>query len=209
MKLKHIFIIFILSTYIASSATERITNKLSLNEAISIGLDNNKEISVSELNKKLSSLNYQKSISLYLPRLTVSNSFIRTDDPLANFGYKLSQKNVTAADFNPDLLNDPGMISNINSNILLEQPIFNIDGYYQRVAARKVKKANEFMHKFKTNYVTLKIKQAYFFYILALKQQKSINTLLESAKSNLELAKNHLNQGYITKAELLAAEIGV
>lgn len=59
-----------------------------------------------------------------LPRLDVSTGVNRTDSPLDYFGTKLNQRKITAADFVPAQLNNPGFITNYRSRIDLTMPVY-------------------------------------------------------------------------------------
>lgn len=59
-----------------------------------------------------------------LPRLSVSGSFTRSDDPLFAFGSLLEERNVKAADFNPASLNQPGYKTAVHGALELGVPLF-------------------------------------------------------------------------------------
>ncbi len=52
------------------------------------------------------------------------------------FGSKLNQEILTQNDFNPALLNDPSQIENYATKFEIQQPLINVDGIYQRKAAK-------------------------------------------------------------------------
>lgn len=59
-----------------------------------------------------------------LPSLDVSTGVRRTDAPGDYFGMKLNQQKITAADFTPAHLNNPGYINNYRTRIGLTVPIY-------------------------------------------------------------------------------------
>ena len=59
-----------------------------------------------------------------LPRLDVSTGVSRTDAPGDYFGIKLNQQRITAADFTPARLNNPGYINNYRTRVGMTMPIY-------------------------------------------------------------------------------------
>ena len=78
--------------------------------------------------------------ALFLTNINISLTGMSTNSPLMAFGTKLNQKSVTMTDFNPELLNNPESIQNLNTRIDVIQPLINLDGFYGRQAA--IEKAN-------------------------------------------------------------------
>ncbi|MFQ5346098.1 MAG: TolC family protein [Mariprofundus sp.] len=60
----------------------------------------------------------------FMPRVDVSTGVIRTDAPGDYFGMRLNQKKITAADFNPAILNNPGYINNYQTRLNVSMPIY-------------------------------------------------------------------------------------
>ena len=79
---------------------------------------------------------YRQTNAVFLPNITVSHTGISTTNPLMAFGSKLNQEILTANDFNPALLNNPNQIQNFATKLEIQQPLINIDGIYQRKAAK-------------------------------------------------------------------------
>lgn len=59
-----------------------------------------------------------------MPRLDLSTGVSRTDLPGDHFGMKLNQQRITAADFAPARLNNPGYITNYQTRVDLTMPIY-------------------------------------------------------------------------------------
>jgi outer membrane protein TolC len=59
-----------------------------------------------------------------LPTLSLSAKGVRTDEPMMAFGIKLDQARITAADFDPARLNDPGAIGAWGGGVTLSVPVF-------------------------------------------------------------------------------------
>ncbi len=61
--------------------------------------------------------------------------YVRSNDPLAAFGYTLQQRGVTLASFDPASLNYPAPVTNWNGGFVAEVPLINVDAWYGRAAA--------------------------------------------------------------------------
>jgi len=64
------------------------------------------------------------SRDLLLPSLTLQAQGIRTNEPMQAFGIKLNQARITAADFNPLVLNHPDPIAAYGGSAVLQQPLY-------------------------------------------------------------------------------------
>ena len=62
-----------------------------------------------------------------LPTVRTEAGYVRTDNPLAAFGFTLQQRGVSPASFNPASLNYPSPATNWSGGVVAELPIFNAD----------------------------------------------------------------------------------
>jgi len=60
----------------------------------------------------------------FMPRVDVSTGVVRTDAPADYFGMKLNQQQITAADFAPSVLNNPGYINNYQTRVDVRMPLY-------------------------------------------------------------------------------------
>ena len=121
--------------------------KLTLNEALEKARENNYEIKLAESEEDAMRADFNSSLAVFLPQVTLSETFVRTNDPLNTFGLKLKQEIVSQMDFNPALLNDPDAIKNFNTKLEVKQPLINLDGFWGRAAAADGLSALEFKRK--------------------------------------------------------------
>ncbi len=140
-----IFVVVVLMIVVAGvSAQENSHYNLGIEDAIALGLKNNSELSIAASDISIAKSEYSQTNSLFLPSVELSHKYIRTNDPLANFGFKLGQESVVAEDFNPMLLNDPGYITNHQTTMMVQQPLINVDGIMMRKAAKRNVEAQEY-----------------------------------------------------------------
>lgn len=180
---------------------------LALEDAISKAQEKNASLQISKQDYAIAKAYYESSSAVLLPSIRVSNTSTFTDNPLNAFGFKLLQREVTPADFNPDLLNDPGDVENFNTRIEIMQPIINVDGWKERKTANLHAKAADLQSERNAEYIELEVTKAYMQLQLAFRSVGVLEKALETAKENRSLAENSLNQGLIQNADYLHVEV--
>ena len=119
------------------------------------------------------------------------------------FGFKLLQRDVSAPDFDPDLLNDPGDVENYNTRIELVQPIINVDGWQERKAANLQLEISNLQYERNMEYLELEVTKTYMQLQLAHKALVVLEKARETALENKKQAKNNLKQGLIQNADYM------
>ena len=152
---------------------------------------------------------FNQTNAILLPNISVSHTGIATTNPLMAFGSKLNQEILTAADFNPGLLNDPSQIEDYATRVVVQQPLLNFDGIYQRKAAKAKWNASELQSERTQDYLTLEVEKAYMQLQLAYKTVDVLQKAQETALENKRIAGNSFKQGYLQKSDVLAVEVRV
>lgn len=182
---------------------------ISKNEVFELVAKNNASIKISEQEYYQAKADYRQSNAVLLPNISVSHTGIATTNPLMAFGSKLNQEILTNSDFDPILLNNPNQIKNFATKIEVLQPIINMDGIYQRKAAKNKMEAQEFQIERTKDYMAFEVEKAYMQLQLAYKAVDVLHKALEAALANKSLAENSFKQGFLQKADVLAVEVRV
>jgi outer membrane protein TolC len=144
----------------------------------------------------------------FLPRVQLGEYFFRSDDALSSFGFKLQNRQVTQADFNPALLNDPGETNNFVTRIMLMQPIFNgLMGIYGKQAADAAGRAASYQYQRARETVTFQAIQAFEGLALAKSYERVLAAAAASADAHARQAKSMVEADMATEADLLQAEV--
>ena len=183
------------------------TEPISLEQAKTLAIQNNYELKMNEQSYAVAQAEQEQANAAFLPSLVLSNTSVSTNNPLQAFGFKLLQKSVSEEDFNPDRLNDPGNQENFNTKIELMQPIFHLDGWKMKKAAKSKMEAVELENERSKEYLLLEIEKAYMQLQLAYKQQEVIEKALETGEENLKITKNQFDQGLIQYADVINVEV--
>ena len=182
---------------------------LSLEEAVARAQENSFPVRDARAQEAAVRAQKRQSLAVFLPRLTATEQFTTTTDPLNAFGIKLRQEIVTQADFAPPVLNDPERIDNFGTQLEVQQPVFNLDGIYQRRAAADAARAASKKLDRTESVIGFRVKQGYYGLVLAARRLEVIDTALEAARANRDQAQDLFDQGIVNRADLLAARVRV
>ena len=178
-------------------------------EVLSKVSQDNMSIKISEQEFLESRADYRQTNAVFLPNITASHTGIVTTNPLMAFGSKLNQGILTQNDFNPALLNDPSQVQSFATKFEILQPIINVDGMYQRKAAKSKMDAMALKTERTTDYLAFEVEKAYMQLQLAYKGLDVLEQALKAADDNKKLADNSFKQGYLQRADVLNVEVRV
>ena len=193
------------------------SKQLPAQEIISIGKsevlskisDKNLSLKISKEAFNAAKADYKQTNAVFLPNITASHTGISTTNPLMAFGSKLNQGILTQNDFNPTLLNNPVQTQNFATVIKVEQPLINLDGFYQRKAAKSKMDAMSLQSQRTEDYLYFEVEKAYMQLQLAYKGEQVLEKALQTANENKKLAANSFQQGYLQRADVLNVEVRV
>ncbi|WP_430927906.1 TolC family protein [Polaribacter marinivivus] len=193
------------------------SKQLPAQEIISIGKsevlskisEKNLSLKISKEEFNAAKADYKQTNAVFLPNITASHTGISTTNPLMAFGSKLNQGILTQNDFNPALLNNPEQTQNFATIIKVEQPLINLDGFYERKAAKSKMDAMSLQSKRTEDYLTFEVEKAYMQLQLAYKGEQVLKKALKTANENQKLAENSFKQGLLQRADVLNVEVRV
>jgi outer membrane protein TolC len=203
------YIIFtgtILSSFFGFSQDTLAISKSELSQKLS---EKNLQIKIAEKNYQSAKADYNQSNALFLPNINVSHTGISTTNPLMAFGSKLNQEVLTMADFNPALLNDPAKTQNFATKFEIQQPLINVDGLFERKAAKSKMEAYQLQTERTKEYLELEVSKAYMQLQLAYRAVKVLEKANITGKANLKLVDNYFKQGMLQKTDLLNVQVRV
>lgn len=172
-------------------------------------LEENTTLKISDEDYIQARADFRQTNAVFLPNITASHTGMATTNPLMAFGSKLNQEILTQADFNPALLNDPSQIENFATKFEIQQPVINMDGFYQRKAAKTKMEAVALQKQRTHEYLEIEVQKAYMQLQLAYKGVTVLEKALEAANANKKLADNSFKQGYLQQADVLSVKVRV
>ena len=141
------------------------------------------------------------------PTLRVEGGWVRTTDPLGAFGFLLRQRAVTPTAFDPAGLNDPEARSNWNAGVVAEVPLFNADAWAGRSAARAGARAAAASADWTAATTRLQVVQVYYDARLASEAVLTLEVAEAMAAAHVHQANSRLEQGMVTRSDLLLAQV--
>jgi len=152
--------------------------------------------------------NVLKSKSGFLPKVTLSETWSKTDNPLMVLGTKLNQESVTPADFNPTVMNDPDALSNYNTRLSVMQPVFNGGKEYLGIKQARLASEAATQDRARARQETVfNVVKAYYGLLLAKEYDKVAIQSLETSAANVKLAEARFKAGAVLQSDLLRAKV--
>ncbi len=198
------YLIFSLSPSHAQNGNVR---PLSLAEALDIARQQNYQILIAESQVAQAKGQNLESWSGFLPQFSISENYIKSNDPVTVFSLKLKQGIFNQNDFNLSTLNNPDALDNFTTSFQVQQPILNFDAIFGKSAASLGVKAREQMLARSQEAIALHVKKAYYGLILANENLKAISEAVASAQRHRDDAKAAFDEGIINEADYLGAEV--
>ncbi len=206
MKISKVLVImFLLPTIIFAQQTIPIS-KAEVLEKVS---QQSNKLKIGEQNVYSAKGDFNQTNSVFLPNISTSYTGMATNSPLNSFGFKLNQAIVNQSDFDPSNLNNPSKTNMFTTSFEVQQPIINIDGIFQRKAAKAKLEATQMQLERTGDYLSLETEKAYMQLQLAYKSVDVLETALKAAGENFRLAENSFKQGYLQQSDVLTVQIRV
>lgn len=205
-KVKFSLAIIVFSTLSVFAQDTLLVSKSEVLEKVN---DKNLQIKIAEKAFQSAQADYRQSNALFMPIISASHTAITTTNPLIAFGSKLNQEILTQADFNPALLNDPDQTENFATMIEVQQPLINLDGLYERKAAKAKMDAMGLQTERTKEYLQLEVSKAYMQLQLAYKAVSVLEKANETAQGNLKMVENYFKNGMLQKTDLLDVQVRV
>lgn len=142
-----------------------------------------------------------------LPSLRFEAGYVRTTDPIGVFGSTLRQRTVSQANFDPQRLNYPGALSNYQTGIVVEQPLFNADAWTGRRAAVRAAGATRAQEEWTRLSTRVDVVRAYYGAVLAVERATTFRSAARAAHSHVTQAEAMVRQGLVTKSDALLASV--
>ena len=182
---------------------------LHLNDFITQATTNNKNIQLAKMDEQIAASKYKETDAIFLPQVGLSYSAFSSNNPLNAFGFKLQEKSITQADFNPALLNDPNSTPDFMTQLNVQQPLVNMDMLYMRKSALKQTELYQYKTQRTKEQIIYQSQQAYLQLQLAYDAQKVLQEALQTANVMSKFTSDRYAQGLIQKSDLLNVEVQI
>jgi TolC family type I secretion outer membrane protein len=181
---------------------------LTLEQAVETALRNNPGLKAADAQVEAAQAAVSKARSGYLPRVSVSETYSRSDNPLMVLGAKLNQEIVSPADFDPAVMNNPEPLSNYTTKFSVMQPVFNGGKVFLGVKQAKLGADAAAQDRVRAQQETAyNVIKAYYGLLLARESHKVALQSLETSEANVKLAEARYRAGAVLQSDLLRARV--
>ncbi len=184
---------------------------LTIKEALELAMTGNPEIRA--MDKSLSAVRQDIGIagSYLLPKINFEERFMRTNTPAYAFSFKMNQERFAASDLQgaPDTFNNPSPISDFQTTLSFEQPLFAPKAYIGLDMAKKEVSAKEKEFGRKKEDVALKVFKTYLGIGTAKAYVSAAEKGIEDTKAHLAIAEFRYKEGTGIYSDLLRAQVAL
>ncbi|MGC8792801.1 MAG: TolC family protein, partial [Bryobacteraceae bacterium] len=183
---------------------------LSLKEAVGMALRQNPQLQAAHSGVSAAATRIAAARSGYLPKLNYSEFFLRGNNPVYVFSSLLTQARFSERNFALPTLNRPDFLNNFQSQLVLEQPVYDAGQTRMAVRAAELGRslAGEDARRAEQN-VIAQVVRTYFGAVLAAESVKTAEEALRSAEADLARARAMRGAGLITDADVLSLQVHV
>lgn len=182
---------------------------LTIDDAIAATLSNSKAVQLAKMDEDIAATTYKQTTAIWLPQVGFSYTAISTNNPLNAFGVKLQQKLITPKDFDPALLNHPSGTGDFTTQLQVQQPLINMDLWYQRQAAAKQTELYQYKTQRTKEYLAFEVQKAYLQLQLAYDAVAVVETSLQTTRAVYTFTDNRYQQGLLQKSDLLNTQVQI
>ncbi len=199
-----LFLLLVFAIALYSYAAESLT----LEQAVDTALRNNPGLKAADAQIEIARAGVLRSSSGFLPKVTVSETYSKTNNPLMVFGTRLNQEIVMPQDFDVNVINHPDSISNYNTRFAVIQPVFNGGREYLGVRQAKLSRDASVQDRERERQETVySVIKGYYGLLLAREANKVALQSLQASEENVKLAESRYRAGAVLQSDLLRAKV--
>jgi len=181
---------------------------LSLREAARLALEKHPSVEAAAAQLKAVETRLQQARSGYLPKLSYSESWQRSDNPVFVFSSLLTQHQFSEQNFAIGPLNRPNALNNFQSQLVLDQTLWDAGLTKKQVQAAGLGQQLAGEDQRRTRMAVIAgIVRAYNGIILSRESLKVAQEAVASAQADLQRAENVRAAGMTTDADVLAIRV--
>ncbi|MBN1548581.1 MAG: TolC family protein, partial [Syntrophaceae bacterium] len=198
---------FLFSLFLTPMATA--ANPLNLSESLQIALRNNHEIKSLQSGVLAGKADIGIAMSYLLPGIYLEERALRTNNPTYAFMAKLNQERFTAGDFALDNLNNPDAITDYQTSLSFQQPLFAPKAFIGFGISQKEALAKEAELQRKREEITYRVVRTYLNQQTAAAFVRVSEQAAKDVREHLRLAELRYQNGLGLYSDVLRASTAV
>lgn len=181
---------------------------LSLQDAVHLALDQHPSAKAAAADVQAASQGIRQARAGYLPRISYSESWTRSNNPVFVFSSLLTQRQFTESNFAINTLNRPGFLNNFQSQAAIDQSLYDWGATRARLRSAELQKAMAQDHERGTRlHLIATVAQRYFEALIAQAAVHVAEQARRSAQADSERAQNIRDAGMSTDADVLSIRV--
>ena len=181
---------------------------LTLSEAVKLALTRHPSLEAASARVQAADSRIAQARSGWLPRAAYIESFQSGNNPVYVFGSLLTQHQFTAGNFNLGSLNRPDALSNFQSQVSVDQTVYDFGATRNAVKAAQIGKKMTEEERRRTELALIAgVARAYHGVGLAEQNLQLAEESLKSASADLERARSLQRAGVATDADVLSVQV--
>jgi outer membrane protein len=207
VKVQGVVILFFSIASVAAVCAQNVT-PISLSDAIQLAVKSNRQLQASRQGTEAALSGVGQARGAFFPRLDVTEGFTYSDKPTLVFSNLLDQASFKQSNFAVSSLNQPTPLTNLSSQIRLEQPLYTGGKLSADLGqARASAEASRELTKRTEQEVVLGAIEAYYQVLLADGNARVVDKAIESARAQLERSKDLYEKGLAVRADYLRTQV--
>ncbi|MDQ6975704.1 MAG: TolC family protein [Mariprofundaceae bacterium] len=181
---------------------------MTLKAAVTQAMLANRQIRAADASIDVAKARLTQAKAARLPQLSLESTAMRSNAPMTVFGSRLSQQAVTATDFIPSSLNYPAPITQFQSRIVLDLPLYRGGALSSSIAQAEAQEQLRGHHKVQTQQqIIYRVIAAYSDALRAQHAQQVARQAVKSATAHVNTAKHMLAKGMVLRSDVMDAEV--
>ncbi|NTU52161.1 MAG: TolC family protein [Chlorobiaceae bacterium] len=208
------FIALLVAGMVTCSQADAATIKLSIDNALKMAHERNTPLKAARARIEQADARIEQSRQAWLPKVSLSETIVHSNDPGASLVYKLQQETarydlstMDMGDFAVDKLNHPSAITDFQTTIQVQQPIWNKDARIGRSLATSARKAQGFMVDRAVESIDLNVRKAFYGLLLAKKNLLDLEQSIRLMQGYSAEASRGYAAGIMTRSDKLSTEV--
>lgn len=183
---------------------------LSVRRAVQLALERHPAVEAAASRTKSAESRASLARAGLLPRVTYSEVWARSDNPVYVFSSLLTQRQFDEANFAIDRLNRPGFLNNFQSQVTVDQTVYDWGATRANVRAADLGRAVSSEQERQTRLILMaRVIRAYYGAVLARASLEAARNALRSAEADLVRAEAVRKAGMSTDADVLSIQVHV
>jgi len=181
---------------------------LSLHDAVALALRENRAVVAAEAGVRAADERLNQAKSGMLPRVNISESAMRGNNPVYVFSSLLTQHQFGAGNFNLGPLNRPDALTNFQTQLTVDQPIYDARQTRNATSTAQLSGRMAAEDQRRTRMETIaRVAQTYYGAILAVENLKAAGQAVRSAEADLRRAEDVRAAGMSTDVDVLSIKV--